>query len=83
MVRLPVETAGVYRASLDQPLWVDAIANGTVVPGKDFQRRPGCDAPHKIVEFLPPAGSAIALQFSGSSGPVVKVTVTRSPGGMS
>jgi hypothetical protein len=79
LVGLTVERAGVYRISLDQPLWVDVIANGTVVPAKDFQGRPGCDAPHKIVAFLLPAGSPITLQFSGSSAPVVKVTVTRSP----
>jgi len=83
LLRLTVETAGVYRISLDQPVWVDVIANGTVVPAKDFQGRPGCDAPHKIVEFLLPAGSLITLQFSGSTVRVLKVTVTRSPGGMS
>jgi len=83
LVRLRVETAGVYRISVSQPLWVDVIANGTVVPAKDFHGRPGCDAPHKIVEFLLPAATPITLQFSGSSVPVVKPTVTRSPGGTS
>jgi hypothetical protein len=73
----------VYRIALDQPLWVDVIANGTVVQAKDFQGRPGCNAPHKIVEFLLPAASPITLQFSGSAVRVVKVTVTRSPGGTS
>ena len=74
LVRLTVETAGVYRISLDQPLWVDVIANGTVVPAKDFQGRSGCNAPHKIVEFQLPAASPITLQFSGSNVPVVKAT---------
>jgi hypothetical protein len=83
LVGLKVQTAGVYRVSLDQPLWVDVIANGAVVPAKDFQGRHGCDAPHKLVEFLLPAGSPITLQFSGGSVPVVKVTVTRSPDGAS
>jgi hypothetical protein len=83
LVRLTLATAGVYRISLDQPLWVDVIANRALVPAKDHQGRPGCNAPHKIVEFLLPAGSPITLQFSGSSVPVVKVTVTRSPGGTS
>ena len=80
LVRLTVETAGVYRISLDEPLWIDVISNGTVVPAKDFQGRPGCNAPHKIVEFVLPPGSLITLQFSGSSVPIVKVTVTRSGG---
>lgn len=78
LVRLTVEMAGVYRISLDQPVWVDVIANGTMVPAKDFQGRPGCNAPHKIVEFPLPAGSPITLQFSGSTNPTVKVAVTRS-----
>ena len=83
LVRLTVDTAAVYRISLDRPLWVDAIANTSVIAAKDFQGRPGCNAPHKIVEFLLPAGTPITLQFSGSSAAVVKVTVTRSPGGTS
>jgi hypothetical protein len=79
LARLTVETAGVYRIALDQPLWVDVIANGTLVPAKDFQGRPGCDAPHKIVEFVLPAQVPVTLQFSGGSVAAVKVTVTRSP----
>lgn len=80
LVRLTVETAGVYRISLDQPLWVDVIANGPVVPAKDFQGRSGCNAPHKIVEFLLPARIPITLQFSDGRTSSMKVTVTRSPG---
>jgi hypothetical protein len=79
LVRLTVEAAGAYRISLDQPLWIDVIANGAV-PAKDFQGRPGCNAPHKIVEFLLPARIPITLQFSGGRVSAVRVTVTRSPG---
>ena len=79
LARLTVETAGVYRVSLEQPLWVDVIANGTLVPAKDFQGRPGCNAPHKIVEFVLSARTPMTLQFSGGSVAAVKVTVTRSP----
>lgn len=79
LARLRVDMSGVYRIALDQPVWVDVIVNGTVVPAKEFQGRPGCNAPHKIVEFVLPARAPITLQFSGSSAPTVKVTVTRSP----
>ena len=79
LVRLTVETAGVYRISLEQPLWVDVFANGNVVAAQDFQGRPGCNAPHKIVEFLLPARTPITLQFSGGRVSTVKATVTRSP----
>jgi hypothetical protein len=79
VVRLTVNATGLYRISLDQPVWVDVIENGTMIPANDFQGRRGCDAPHKIVQFLLSAGSPIALQFSASNVPVVKVAVTPSP----
>jgi hypothetical protein len=81
LARLTIRSPGVYRISLDQPVWVDVIANGTVVPAKDHQGSRGCNAPHKIVEFILPAATPLALQFSVSSVPVVNVTVTRAPGG--
>jgi len=79
LAKLTVDTAGVYRLSLDQPLWVDVLANGAVLPAKDFQGRKACNAPHKIVEFFLPAGTPITLQFSGGSIPAVKITVTHGP----
>jgi hypothetical protein len=79
LFRVTVNTPGVYRVSLDQPVWVDAIANGAVVAAQDFQGRRGCDAPHKIVEFALPGGTPVTLQLSGEV-PTVKLAVTRSPG---
>ncbi|MBV8403199.1 MAG: hypothetical protein JO203_03330 [Gammaproteobacteria bacterium] len=81
LARLTVDSAGPYRISLDESLWVDVIVGGTPVPAKDFQGRPGCHAPHKIVEFVLPAGVPITLQFSGGRVPQVKVSVTRSRDG--
>jgi hypothetical protein len=80
LARLTVETGGIYRIALDQALWVDVIANDSVVQARDFQGRPGCNAPHKIVEFMLPGRKPITLQFSGGRVSTVKVTVTRSPG---
>jgi hypothetical protein len=79
LATLSVEATGVYRIALDQGLWVDAIVNGSLVRAEDFQGRRGCNAPHKIVEFLLPARTQITLQFSASNVPIVKVSVTRSP----
>ena len=76
---LTVGLAGIYRISLDQPHWLDVVASGAPIRSKDFQGRPGCNAPHKIVEFALPPGTALTLQFSGASSPTVKVAVTRSP----
>jgi len=79
LARFTVETGGVYRVALDQKVWVDVVANGSVVPAKDFQGRAGCNAPHKIVEFQLPAKTLTTLQFSGGTGPALKVAVTRAP----
>jgi hypothetical protein len=77
--RLTVDTPGTYRISLDQPVWLDVVLNDTLLRSRDFQGRPGCNAPHKIVEFVLPARVALQLQFSGATRPIVRVTVTRSP----
>jgi hypothetical protein len=79
LARLDLETGGVYRIALDAGLWVDAIANDSLVQTQSFQGRHGCNAPRKIVEFVLPARTPITLQFSGGRTPAVKVTVTRSP----
>ena len=79
LASLTVATAGVYRSALDQAFWVDVIADDSLVQARDFQGRPGCNAPHKIVEFLLPAGKPITLQFSGGRVSTVRVSVTRSP----
>ncbi len=79
LARLTVDTGGAYRISLDQSLWVDVIANGLAIQAKAFQGRPGCSAPHKIVEFVLPAGTSLTLQISGGSVPTARIAVTRPP----
>jgi hypothetical protein len=79
IARLTVASAGVYRFALDQAAWIDVVVNGTVLKTLDFQGRPGCSAPHKIVEFALPAGKPLLLEFSASVTPSIKVTVSRSP----
>ena len=81
LATLTVDAAGVYRIAVDRAVWVDVIANGALVRAKDFQGRHGCNAPHKIVEFLLPARTPLTLQFSGSDVATVKVAVTPSPAG--
>jgi hypothetical protein len=79
LARLTVDTAGIYRFALDQPAWVDVVANGTVLQSRDAQGRVGCSAPYKIVEFALPAGKTLVLEFSASVTPSIRVTVSRSP----
>src|SRR5579862_1769444 len=79
LAQLTLEHAGVYRISLSAPVWVDVIANGTLLESRDHQGRHGCDAPQKIVEFTLPAGTALTLQLSASSGASVDVAITPAP----
>jgi len=81
LARLRVDTPGKYRIALDQGFWIDLLVNGSPVRAEAFQGRPGCNAPHKIVEFVLPAGTPITLQLSGGNGPSLRVTLTRSPEG--
>jgi len=79
LATLTLAQAGLYRISLDVPIWVDVIAGSNALRSQDFQGRPGCNAPHKIVEFVLPAATRLTLQLSGDSAKAVKVAVSRSP----
>jgi hypothetical protein len=79
IARLTVDSGGVYRFALDQAAWVDVVVSGAVLKSLDFQGRPGCSTPHKIVEFSLPGGRPMLLEFSSSVTPSIRVSVTRSP----
>jgi len=80
LATLTLAKPGRYRISLDQPAWVDVLANGAVIAASGFQGRGGCHAPHKIVEFMLPAEVALTLQLSASAAPAVQIAVSRAPG---
>lgn len=79
LATLSLPSAGVYRIALDQSSWVDVIARGTAIASRDFQGRPGCHAPHKIVEFELPAATPLTLQFSAGDAATLRVAVLRAP----
>jgi hypothetical protein len=76
MARLLLAQPGAYRVSVDQPLWIDVVANGKMIDSADFQGRPGCPAPHKIVQYSLPAGVELVLQLSGAVSPRARLTIT-------
>jgi hypothetical protein len=76
---LTVATSATYRIALDQPFWVDVVKGGAQIASSSFQGQPGCSAPHKIVEFVLPAGTSLTIQISGFASPSVVVSVTRAP----
>jgi hypothetical protein len=76
LARLQLQQAGSYRVSMDQGAWIDVVADSQMISSSNFQGRPGCTAPHKIVQFLLPAGHELLLQFSAATAPVLRVAIT-------
>jgi hypothetical protein len=76
VARLTLPTAGIYRVSVDTPLWIDVVGNGALAPVHDFEGLHGCDAPRKLVEFELSGARSFVLQLSGSGRPSVRLTLT-------
>jgi hypothetical protein len=76
LARLHLAGAGDWRISLDQGFWVDVVAGPELLAVRDFQGRPNCQAPHKIVLYRLPGGQDLILQFSGAAASRVRVTIT-------
>jgi len=80
LAELRIATDGIYRISLDAPIWIDVVADGKVVGSRDFQGAHGCDAPRKIVEFeLSATTQHLLLQFSGTTSASARVSISRAP----
>jgi hypothetical protein len=77
LVRVRVAHAGNYRIALDQPAWIDVVADGQAVASSDYQGRPGCRAPHKVVLFALPADKELLIQLSGTPETHLRLTMTR------
>jgi hypothetical protein len=76
MAHLRLQQPGAYRVSVDQSLWIDVVADGKMIDSADLQGRPGCLAPHKIVQYSLPAGRELVLQLSGAVSPRARLTIT-------
>lgn len=76
---LKLPAGGAYRVSMDLPLWVDIVANATLLPAADFQGQHDCKAPHKIVVFDLAVDRTLTLQLSSSAADSVRMTLTPAP----
>jgi hypothetical protein len=75
LIRVP--KAGLWRIALDQPAWIDVVADGQPIASNDYQGRAGCHAPHKIVQFQLSASQPLIIQLSGTPELQVRLTITR------
>jgi hypothetical protein len=78
MLRIRVPAAGLYRISLDDRFWLDVVADGRLLPVKDFHGSPDCAGPHKMLVFALPRG-ILLLQLSRYVSESVRLTVTPVP----
>jgi hypothetical protein len=78
IARVHIGEAGLYRVSLDVPVWVDLVDDGKLVATDDYTGQQGCSAPHKVVQF-DLRSADLLLQFSGAAGTHVHLTITRAP----
>jgi hypothetical protein len=76
--RLNIAAEGSYRVALDQPGWIDLVGDQGVIRSNDFSGQRGCSTPHKVVQFILPAGRVL-LQLTGISNSHVRLTLTRAP----
>jgi hypothetical protein len=80
LAALQISTPGTYRISVDVPYWIDVVADGGLMSAKGFQGAPGCNAPHKIVEFAFPLARQVMLQFSGPASASIRVGISAAGG---
>jgi hypothetical protein len=71
-----VPESGSYRVAIDAPFWIDVVANGALLPAKDYQGQHSCSAPHKIVEFELPGTRPLVLQLSNAAQDEIRLTIT-------
>jgi hypothetical protein len=79
LATLKIAAPGSYRVSVDLPIWIDVVSQGSLLAAKDYQGQHACSAPHKIVEFDLPGSQPFTLQFSNAAVDSISLTVTPSP----
>jgi hypothetical protein len=79
LVKLKITQGGVYRVSLELPIWVDVVSGNELANPFDYQGQRSCAAPHKIVIFDLTGPKTYVLQLVGTNAESVRISVTTAP----
>ncbi len=78
ILSLRVPTDGNYWIAANEGIWIDVVAQGSIVTSSDHGPGPNCASVRKAVQFPLKAGEAF-IQLSDNSGPKVDIMVVRVP----
>jgi hypothetical protein len=81
MARFTVPSPGVYRVTLDSPLWIDVVTAQGVLAPTTYTGWHDCSVFRKSVNYTLEAGQTVTLQFSDAATDLVKVTIEPAPAG--
>lgn len=76
LLRFRLEKAGVHRISISTSHWIDVLDDSRAIESRDFNGQPGCERPHKVVEFDLPADRELWLQLSGVAEASILLAIT-------
>lgn len=79
VLRLNVPREGVYRITVDSPIWIDLLAQSAPLQTTRFSGWHGCASFRKSLEYALKPGDAITLQLNHSAQGTVRVLITPLP----
>lgn len=80
LARITVRRSGIYRITLDSPLWIDVVTPEGILAPTDYTGWHECSLFRKSVDFSLKAGHSVTLQFSDAATDLVKVAIEPAPG---
>jgi len=77
LLEFTLPSAGTYRISASNGLWIDVVHNDRLIPSKAFEMQTECRSVFKSVAYEFPANAKLKLQLNGSASRNVFIAITR------
>lgn len=77
LIAITTNTAGAYRLSASNGLWLDVVGPEGVIASRTFEMQTKCDRIFKTVTYDLPANTSLIVQLNGGSTPEVDLLVHR------